>query len=76
MRQLDRAESLNPLSARAQLTAATIALQTDQLSVAKQDFAQALEREPRNTYALLELGVIAGQNDRAGGCAYCAGLIF
>ena len=57
-----RAESLNPLSARAQLTAATIALQTDQLSVAKQDFAQALEREPRNTYALLELGVIAGQN--------------
>lgn len=67
LRQLDRAESLNPLSARAQLTAATIALQTDQLSVAKQDFAQALEREPRNTYALLELGVIAGQSDRARG---------
>ena len=67
LRQLDRAESLNPLSARAQLTAATIALQTDRLSVAEQDFSQALEREPRNSYALLELGVIAGQNDRATG---------
>jgi tetratricopeptide (TPR) repeat protein len=67
LRQLDRAESLNPLSARAQLTAATIALETDQLSVAQQDFAQALEREPRNSYALLELGAIAAQNDRARG---------
>ena len=67
LRQLDRAESLNPLSTRAQLTAATIALETDQLSVAEHEFAQALEREPRNSYALLELGAIESQADRAGG---------
>ena len=67
LRELDRAESLNPLSARAQLTAATIALETDRLGLASHEFEQALEREPRNTYALLELGAIAAQNDRARG---------
>ena len=67
LRRLDRAESLNPLSPRAQLTAATIALETDQIGLAQRDFAQALEREPRNSYALLELGAIASQDDRARG---------
>jgi tetratricopeptide (TPR) repeat protein len=67
LRQLDRAERLNPLSTRAQLTAATIALQSGRLDVAKGDFEQALKREPRNSYALLELGAIAAQDDRARG---------
>ena len=67
LRQLDRAESLNPLSARAQLTAATIALETERLGLAQHEFEQALEREPDNSYALLELGAIAAQTNRARG---------
>ena len=67
LRRLDRAESLNPLSPRAQLTAATIALETDQRDLAEREFREALEREPRNSYPLLDLGVIEAQNDRARG---------
>jgi tetratricopeptide (TPR) repeat protein len=67
LRGLDRAERLNPLSARASLTAATIALETGRLSLAKSEFEQALQREPRNSYALLELGAMAAQDDRSKG---------
>jgi tetratricopeptide (TPR) repeat protein len=66
--RLDRAERLNPLSARAPLTAATIALRLNDPAVAAREFRQALEREPRNSYALLELGALAaGEGDRETG---------
>jgi O-antigen ligase len=58
-RRLERAEDLNPLAARPALTAGTIALRVGRVEKARQEFAEALEREPRNVYALLELGAIA-----------------
>lgn len=63
--RLERAASLNPLSARPDLTAATIALRLDRVELAEREFREALEREPRNVYALLELGVIAAANGRS-----------
>jgi O-antigen ligase len=65
---LDRAADLNPLSPRAQLTEATIALRLGRRGRAESAFLAALEREPDNGYALLELGMIAaerGQRPRA-----------
>jgi O-antigen ligase len=59
--QLDRAAGLNPLSPRAQLTAATIALRLGRTARAEREFRGALEREPDNGYALLELGMIAAE---------------
>jgi Flp pilus assembly protein TadD len=59
LRRLERAEDLNPLAARPALTAGTIALRVGRLDTARREFAEALEREPRNAYALLELGAIA-----------------
>jgi Flp pilus assembly protein TadD len=58
-RRLDRAHDLNPLSARPSLTAATIALRLDRPRLAERWFEEALEREPNNEYALLELGAMA-----------------
>jgi hypothetical protein len=57
--RLDRAHDLNPLSARPALTAATIALRLDRVTLAERRFREALAREPNNEYALLELGAIA-----------------
>jgi hypothetical protein len=68
LRRLERAERLNPLSARPPLIAATIALRLDRPRVARLAFRQALDREPRNSYALLELGGLAASTgDRAAG---------
>jgi O-antigen ligase len=58
---LDRAADLNPLSPRAQLTAATIALRLGRSGRAETDFRAALERQPDNGYALFELGMIASE---------------
>jgi tetratricopeptide (TPR) repeat protein len=64
-RRLERAEDLNPLAARPPLTAGTIALRVGRVDTARREFAEALEREPRNVYALLELGAIASiEGDR------------
>lgn len=63
---LDRADTLNPLSARASLTAGTIALRTKDLGRAQKEFGEALSREPQNNYALLELGVIASARGQRG----------
>src|SRR4051812_31260447 len=49
-KRLDRAERLNPLSPRAQLTSATISLRLGQVSQAADSFREALEREPHNVY--------------------------
>jgi tetratricopeptide (TPR) repeat protein len=63
--RLDRAAGLNPISPRAQLTAGTIAVNVDALDVAVDRFRAALRREPENSYALLELGVIASEQGRS-----------
>jgi O-antigen ligase len=66
--RLDHATDLNPLGANAPLTAGTIALRLDRPELARQEFALALDREPRSAYALLELGAIAstrGDRDSA-----------
>jgi hypothetical protein len=66
--QLDTAASLNPLSNVPQLTAASIALEIDDVPRARAEFADALEHDPETAYALVELGVIAaerGQSARA-----------
>jgi Flp pilus assembly protein TadD len=64
-RRLDRADDLNPLSPRASLTAGTIALRVDRPAVARREFREAMAREPRNSYAPLELGAIAAaEGDR------------
>lgn len=60
-RRLDSAAGLNPLSATAPLASATIALRLDRAELARQNFKDALEREPRSAYALLELGVMAAE---------------
>jgi tetratricopeptide (TPR) repeat protein len=66
--RLDRAASLNPLSPAPPLTAATIALELGQRRRAEREFAEALERDPESSYALLELGALAaarGERERA-----------
>jgi hypothetical protein len=54
--ELDTARELNPLSARPDLVAGTIAIRDDRPQQARAAFARASEREPTNWYALLELG--------------------
>ncbi len=56
--RLDRARSLDPFSARPDLTAGAIASSLDDRGRARSAFAAALEREPTNWYALLELGAL------------------
>ncbi len=64
--RLDRAESLNPLSARPNLVAGAIALELGRPRRAEAEFRSALEREPGDAYALLELGALAAERgDRA-----------
>lgn len=57
--RLDRASELNPASPTPSLTAGTIALALGDLGEARQRFRHALERDPENFYAVLELGAIA-----------------
>jgi tetratricopeptide (TPR) repeat protein len=64
LERLDRAERLNPLSPRAQLTSATISLRLGNETAAARFFSEALEREPRNIYATFELGLIAAEQRR------------
>jgi tetratricopeptide (TPR) repeat protein len=68
LQRLDRAESLNPLDVRAQLTAAAIALRAGDRRRTEAELRDALEREPRNAYARLELGaILAYEGDRRDG---------
>ena len=59
--QLDTAASLNPLTNVPQLTAASIALEIDDIPRARSEFADALEHDPETAYALMELGAIAAE---------------
>jgi tetratricopeptide (TPR) repeat protein len=64
-RSLDRAAALFPWSPRPQLVAGTIALRLGDRERADEEFRAALDRDPRNTYALLELGALeANRGDR------------
>lgn len=68
---LATARDLNPLTARADLVAGTIAVRSDDEKGAEAAFTRAAEREPTNWYARLELGaidVLAG--DRESGMAH------
>jgi tetratricopeptide (TPR) repeat protein len=62
--RLDRAERLNPLSPQAQLTSATISLRLGRNQAAARSFRDALKREPRNIYAIFELGLIEADQGR------------
>jgi O-Antigen ligase len=64
--QLDTAASLNPLSNVPQLTAASIALEIDDVPRARSEFAEALEKDPETAYALLELGAMAAERGERG----------
>jgi hypothetical protein len=59
--QLDTAASLNPLSNVPALTAASIALEIDDLPRARAEFADALEHDAETAYALIELGAMAAE---------------
>jgi O-Antigen ligase len=66
--ELDDAASLNPLSEEPELLAGGIALRFLDLARADREFAKALRRNPRDTYATLERGAIAsarGERSRA-----------
>jgi tetratricopeptide (TPR) repeat protein len=65
---LDRARTLNPLSARADLVAGAIAMREGDYPRADEAFERALGRHSDSWYAELELGVIAaleGRRDEA-----------
>lgn len=67
--QLDLAARLDPLSDRPGVTAGAIAIRRGDVARARRGFAQALERSPRNAYAVRWLGAIAshrGERARAG----------
>lgn len=59
--RLDRAASLNPLSARPHLLAGSIALRAEDQGRAAAELREALELEPRSSYALAMLGALASE---------------
>lgn len=63
-RRLDRAASLDPLSAEPYVLAGSIALRAGDVTRAGSAFRRALEREPDNWYAHLELGLVEGSRGR------------
>jgi tetratricopeptide (TPR) repeat protein len=64
--RLANAADLNTLSDGPALIAGTIALRLGDLPRARREFSAALERTPREQYALLELGAIASNQGQAG----------
>lgn len=64
LERLDRASSLNPLSALAYQSAGVIHVRAGRLGDAEREFEQALERDPRDAYSYLQLGAIASQGGR------------
>ena len=57
--RLDRAAGLNPTSVQADLFEGTIAVQRGELGRAERAFLEVVEREPRNSYAWLDLAALA-----------------
>jgi O-Antigen ligase len=64
-RSLDTAASLNPLSATPKLLAGSIALRLGRQGQSMRYFRQAIERDPRDSYAHLELGALLARGGRA-----------
>jgi hypothetical protein len=62
--RLDRARSLNFLSAAPDVLAGTIASERNEAARAEAAFSRALEREPTNWYARLQLGTLAALDGR------------
>lgn len=58
--RLDRAQSLNGLSARPSLVEGFVAIELGRLDRAEQAFRSAAQREPKDWLARFELGLIAG----------------
>jgi O-antigen ligase len=63
-RTLDAASSLNPLSATPKLLAGSIALRLGHTEESMRYFRQAIERDPGDSYAHLELGALLAQSGR------------
>lgn len=61
---LDSAASLNPLSATPKLLAGSIALRLGRRAQSEVFFRQALERDPDDAYAHLELGALVAERGR------------
>jgi hypothetical protein len=65
--RLERAKALNPFTSRPYLFEGAISLRLGRTDAARRAFGQALERNPRDWYATLELGAIASmQGDDRG----------
>jgi hypothetical protein len=64
MSRLDRAATLDPLSADALITRAIVGRNAGLGAQARQDLASALDREPKNWFAFLELGLLDAQQRR------------
>jgi O-antigen ligase len=62
--KLDSAASLNPLSATPKLLAGSIALRLGRRADSERYFRQAIERDPGDAYAHLELGALLAQDGR------------
>jgi O-Antigen ligase len=62
--RLERAATLDPLSADPLVTRAVVARNAGRPEVARQDLRDALEREPRNWFAHLELALLDAQQRR------------
>jgi hypothetical protein len=60
---LRKASSLDPLGTRPKLVAGAIAQRLGRDSLARSEFRQALDRDPRDVYSLLQLGAMT--SDRA-----------
>lgn len=63
--ELDRARSLNFLSAEPDVTAGVIAIRLGDTAAAETWFRDALEREPDNSYVLLQLGTARAEDGDA-----------
>ncbi len=59
--RLARAQSLNPLSPTPHLAAGTIAVRVEDQARAVSEFEAVLQVEPRNSFALAELGALASE---------------
>jgi O-Antigen ligase/Tetratricopeptide repeat len=62
--RLERAHRLNPLSERADVVAGTLAWESGQLHRAERAFGRALERNPDDWYAQLQLALLARAEGR------------
>ena len=63
-RSLDTAASLNPLSATPKLLAGSISLRLGRVEDSMRYFRQAIERDPGDSYAHLELGALLAEAGR------------